>query len=250
MDNHEKNEDDFQCSAFEIGDAFSLDGVAARADGGHAVVDGIHGIHSPNPEDEDGQKGEGEVDGEKGTGRISDAGKGFRGTDAGTFQVHHAGHASPRLGEKGDENDDDAQSSQPFGEGTEEEEGNGQVFEMLDDRRSRAGKAGNTFHQAVQRGQIAAQQVGERIEKGYGQPGKDGDGRTFTGRKACIEGRFISIQEIVKPYGNEKGQQEGDDGPAKNQGQCQRDEKHEARIEEKPGQHAFDDEPVHIICSL
>ena len=152
---------------------------AARRDGREGMVGGDEERHAAEHEDKRRNNRKGDIHREQGLGHFLDARQGPVRPGTRAFGVEHVDDALAELRKDGDEDDDDAQAAEPVGQGPPEDQAGRQAFDVVDDRRPRAGQAGNTFKDTVQDGQIAAGGIGNHPQQGNHDPAQGRNGHTF-----------------------------------------------------------------------
>ena len=181
---------------------------AARRDGREGMVGGDEERHAAEHEDKRRNNRKGDIHREQGLGHFLDARQGPIRPGTRAFGVEHVDDALAELRKDGDEDDDDAQAAEPVGQGPPEDQAGRQAFDVVDDRRPRAGQAGNTFKDAVQDGQIAAGGIGNHPQQGNHDPAQGRNGHAFADSQAVGRPMALSHEQAPQEETDDDGHQE------------------------------------------
>ena len=96
-----------------------------------------------------------------------------------TFGIHHMYNAMTKLGKQGNENDNDAQASQPVSQTAPDQYTLWQYFNVRNNCSPCAGKTGNTLQYAIQDIQISSEYVGQHPQKSHEDPAETGYGNSL-----------------------------------------------------------------------
>jgi hypothetical protein len=87
------------------------------------------------------------------------------------------------------------------------------AFDVVDDRRPRAGQAGNTFKDTVQDGQIAAGSIGNHAQERDHDPAQSRNGHAFADSQAVRRPMALPHEQAPYEEADDNGHEErGDTG--------------------------------------
>lgn len=210
-DEHEKGQAAFNDRAVEMGDAVIVRRETARSDSGKGVVGCDKEGHAAEHEDDRRGNGKDDVHREQGLGHLLDARQGPVRTGACAFGIEHVDDALAELRKDSDEDDDDTQAAEPVGQGPPEDQAGRHGFDVVDDRRPRAGQAGNTFKDTVQDGQIAAGSIRNHAQESDHDPAQGRNGHAFADSQAVRRPMALPHEQAPYEEADDDGHEERND---------------------------------------
>ena len=130
------------------------------------MIEGTEEIHATEHKNNEGNGRKGHIDTEQNACHIPEARQQAVRRRPGRFGIMEIECILPGCRQEGNENDDDAQPSQPVGHAAPEQNTERQAFYIFYDRSPCTGKAGNAFKHTVNQIQVPASHIGNHPQEG------------------------------------------------------------------------------------
>ncbi len=213
-EDHEEGEPEFYSQVVIGGDTFISGAEAAGGYGGEGMAEGFVGVHAHGDQAEGAEDGECGIDLPEAHGEVLDARLDAAGSGFGGGLVLEEGFAADaERGEQCDEEDEDAESAEPLGEGAPEEDGAGVMGEVGYDGGAGGGESGHGLEEGLDGAEAGlAEDVGQGAEGGADEPAEADDSDGFLAEDFAA-GAASEEQEDGSGHGSDgDGQGEGSDG--------------------------------------